>query len=70
MSSRRLAERLPRQEIVRDVVVTALQAVVGRWREPYDDAAIERANDLLDQLGIGALANAGSPASPTGSGSG
>lgn len=57
VSSRRLAERLPRQEIVRDVVVTGLQAVVGRWRESYDDAALERANDLLDQLGIGALAN-------------
>ena len=36
LSSAALAERIPPDETVRDVVVTAGYAVVGRWRERYD----------------------------------
>ena len=37
LSSAALAERLPARETVRDVVLTASYAVVGRWRENYDE---------------------------------
>jgi len=50
-----LAARLPRHESVRDVVVTAVHAVVGRWREAYDEADFRRATDLLEQLGVAHL---------------
>ncbi|MGN6245657.1 MAG: ABC transporter ATP-binding protein [Motilibacteraceae bacterium] len=56
LSSAALAERLPRGELVRDVVVTASYAVMGRWREAYDDLDHARATALLDALGVGALA--------------
>jgi iron complex transport system ATP-binding protein len=56
VTGRSLTERLPRRELARDVVVTAVHAVVGRWHERYDAAQLDRAGDLLEQLGIGALA--------------
>ena len=37
LTSAALADRIPRQELVRDVVVSASYGVVGRWRERYDD---------------------------------
>ncbi|WP_327039252.1 ABC transporter ATP-binding protein [Micromonospora maris] len=52
-----LAERLPADEKVRDVVMTAAWSVVGRWREEYDPADEARALALLDQLGAGTLAD-------------
>ncbi|KWX00873.1 putative ABC transporter ATP-binding protein [Carbonactinospora thermoautotrophica] len=55
LASVAVADQLPRHEPVRDVVMTALHAVVGRWREPYDTADEQRAAYLLDQLGVGAL---------------
>jgi iron complex transport system ATP-binding protein len=51
-----MADRIPRGERVRDVVVSAAYAVVGRWRESYDDADLERADQLLAEMGVGALA--------------
>jgi iron complex transport system ATP-binding protein len=56
LSSAALAERLPARETVRDVVVTASWAVVGRWREHYDDLDAERADELLGALGVAHLA--------------
>jgi iron complex transport system ATP-binding protein len=56
LTSAALAERIPRGERVHDVVVSAGYAVIGRWRESYDDLDHERADELLDQLGIAALA--------------
>jgi iron complex transport system ATP-binding protein len=52
-----MADRIPRGERVRDVVVSAAYAVVGRWREAYDDGDLERADRLLDEMGVGALAD-------------
>ncbi|MEV4842728.1 ABC transporter ATP-binding protein [Micromonospora matsumotoense] len=52
-----VAERLPAQERVSDVVVTAAWSVVGRWRESYDPADEARAHALLGQLGVGHLAD-------------
>jgi iron complex transport system ATP-binding protein len=50
-----LADRLPPEERVLDVVVTAAWSVVGRWRESYDPQDEARARALLGQLGMGAL---------------
>jgi iron complex transport system ATP-binding protein len=51
-----MADRIPRGERVRDVVVSAAYAVVGRWREAYDEGDLERADRLLAEMGVGALA--------------
>jgi len=57
LTSAALAERIPRGERVHDVVVSASYAVVGRWREEYDELDHERATELLAQLRIDRLAN-------------
>jgi len=56
LTSAALAERIPRGERVHDVVVSASYAVVGRWREEYDELDHERASELLAQLRIDRLA--------------
>ncbi len=56
LTSAALAERVPRQELVRDVVVSASYSVIGRWREQYHELDHQRAAALLDELGVGRLA--------------
>src|SRR3954449_11850717 len=56
LTSAALAERIPRSESVRDVVVSASYGVVGRWREQYDELDHNRAAELLVELGVGHLA--------------
>ncbi len=51
-----LASRIPDHERVLDLVVSAAYAVVGRWRERYDDTDLARAGELLGQLGVASLA--------------
>jgi iron complex transport system ATP-binding protein len=55
LTSAALAERIPREEIVHDVVVSASYSVLGRWREHYDDLDHDRADELLTELGAGRL---------------
>jgi iron complex transport system ATP-binding protein len=55
LTSAALAERIPRGERVHDVVVSASYAVLGRWREQYDELDHERADELLAQLRIARL---------------
>jgi len=55
LTSAALGERIPRHEVVRDVVVSASYGVVGRWREQYDDLDHGRANALLIEVGAKAL---------------
>jgi len=57
LASAALAERIPRGERVHDVVVSASYAVLGRWRERYDELDHSRASDLLTELGAGRLAD-------------
>ncbi len=57
LTSAALAERIPRGESVRDLVVSASYGVVGRWREEYDDLDHERALQLLEELGVKGLAD-------------
>ncbi|WP_459984460.1 ABC transporter ATP-binding protein [Nocardioides sp. AN3] len=52
LTSAALAERIPRSEAVRDVVVSASYGVLGRWREEYDGLDHDRAQDLLVEIGI------------------
>ena len=57
LTSAALADRLPRSERVADVVVSASYAVLGRWREEYDELDHQRAKELLTELGIGHLSD-------------
>ena len=47
-----LSERIPPDEVVSDVVLTAAWAVLGRWRERYDLWDASRALALLAALGV------------------
>lgn len=57
LSSSALAERVPGGEVVRDLVVSAGYAVLGRWRERYDDVDYQRAVEMLESLGAEHLAD-------------
>jgi iron complex transport system ATP-binding protein len=52
-----LAERIPADESVRDVALTASWGVVGRFREQYDAIDEIRARELLDLMGMAGLAD-------------
>jgi iron complex transport system ATP-binding protein len=56
LSSSALSQRVPDGEVVRDLVVSAGYAVLGRWREAYDDVDYERAVDMLESVGAEHLA--------------
>ncbi|HEX5742079.1 MAG TPA: ABC transporter ATP-binding protein [Pilimelia sp.] len=51
------ADPLPDRETAHDAVRTAAWSVVGRFRERYESVDDARASALLDQLGVGALAD-------------
>jgi iron complex transport system ATP-binding protein len=57
LTSAALADRIPRGERVSDVVVSASYAVLGRWREHYDDLDHARAGNLLREVGVSHLAD-------------
>lgn len=52
-----LATRIPPEEVVRDVVLTASWGVVGRFTERYESMDEARAGELLEQFGVAALAD-------------
>ena len=56
LSSSALAQRIPGDELVSDLVVSAGYAVLGRWRERYEDVDYQRAVDMLESLGAEHLA--------------
>lgn len=51
VSSSALGNRIPPDEKVEDLVVSAGYAVLGRWREEYEEIDFEQANEILDQVG-------------------
>jgi iron complex transport system ATP-binding protein len=57
LSSSALAQRVPDDELVRDLVVSAGYAVLGRWRERYEEIDYRRAVDMLESLGAEHLAD-------------
>ncbi|TCN56998.1 iron complex transport system ATP-binding protein [Rhodococcus sp. SMB37] len=56
LSSSALANRVPRDELVVDLVISAGYGVLGRWREEYDDIDNIRAVEMLEGLGAEHLA--------------
>jgi iron complex transport system ATP-binding protein len=56
LSSSALSQRIPDDEVVRDLVVSAGYAVLGRWREKYEDVDYEQAVDMLESVGAEHLA--------------
>ena len=56
LTSAALADRIPKSELVKDVVVSASYGIVGRWREHYDDLDHDRARELLVEVGASHLA--------------
>ena len=56
LSSSALSQRVPDDELVRDLVVSAGYAVLGRWREQYEDVDYRQAIDMLESLGAEHLA--------------
>jgi len=55
-SSAAFAERIPDSELVADLVLSASYAVLGRWREEYDEPDHQRAHELLTEVGAAHLA--------------
>jgi len=55
LTSAALAERIPRHELVGDLVVSASYAVVGRWRESYEELDHDRARGLVEAMGAAHL---------------
>ncbi|MGB0875467.1 MAG: ABC transporter ATP-binding protein [Mycobacterium sp.] len=56
LSSSALSQRVPDDEVVRDLVVSAGYAVLGRWRERYDEMDYNQALDMLESVGAEHLA--------------
>ena len=52
LCSMALADRVPGHERAVDVVVTAAHGVIGRWREGYEPADLQRAAELLARVGM------------------
>lgn len=57
LASSSLAEQWPSKERAEDVVLGAAWAVLGRWREQYDEWDVERARGLMEGLGVVHLAD-------------
>ena len=57
VSSPSLVDRVPPEEIVSDVVISAGYAVLGRWRESYDAMDRAQAVESLESMGAEHLAD-------------
>lgn len=56
-ASTAMARRVPRDERVIDVVMTAAYSVTGRWNESYDDIDTKRAQRVLGEWKLSAFEN-------------
>ena len=56
-ASTALARRVPRDERVIDVVLTAAYSVTGRWNETYEEVDLRRAQRVLSEWKLTALEN-------------
>ena len=54
-ASTALARKVPRDERVIDVVLTAAYSVTGRWNESYDEIDLRRAQRVLSEWKLGHL---------------
>jgi len=55
-ASSAMSKRIPADETVLNVVLTAAYSVTGRWNEQYEDVDIRRASRVLDEWKLGHLA--------------
>ncbi|MEV4361536.1 ABC transporter ATP-binding protein [Nonomuraea sp. NPDC004186] len=55
LASSALAERIPPEEKVIDLVLTASYGIMGRWTEEYDSNDVTRAVELIDMMGAAHL---------------
>ncbi len=55
-ASTAMARKVPADELVVDVVLTAAYSVTGRWNEQYEDIDVRRANRVLAEWKLGHLA--------------
>ncbi|MGV0345292.1 ABC transporter ATP-binding protein [Corynebacterium coyleae] len=51
VTSSAVANRVPEDEKVGDLVVSAGYAILGRWREDYDEMDYDQALEVLEQVG-------------------
>ena len=51
MASAAIVHRIPAEEKVADIVISAGYDVIGRWRETYDEMDYERAINILETVG-------------------
>ncbi len=51
-ASTAMARKIPRNESVLDVVLTAAYSVTGRWNEEYEEIDLRRAHRVLDEWGL------------------
>ncbi|MDR3070564.1 MAG: ABC transporter ATP-binding protein [Propionibacteriaceae bacterium] len=57
VSSAAMSDRIPKGELVKDVVVSAAYGVTGRWIEVYEAVDYDRADELMFQMRIDHLMN-------------
>lgn len=55
LTSTAVSERLPQDETVQNVVVSAAHAVIGRWTEEYDHFDLDRATAMIAEMSISHL---------------
>lgn len=51
-ASTAMARKIPRNETVLDVVLTAAYSVTGRWNEEYEEIDLRRAHRVLSEWGL------------------
>jgi iron complex transport system ATP-binding protein len=55
LASSAMAKRIPGEEAVLDVVLTAAYAITGRWNEVYEDVDVARARRVLGEWKLSAF---------------
>ncbi|EFQ84078.1 ABC transporter, ATP-binding protein [Aeromicrobium marinum DSM 15272] len=56
-TSTTIADQIPATESVRDAVLSAAHAVLGRWNEQYDDLDVRQADQIMGEMGVARLAD-------------
>ena len=57
LTSSALAHRIPAEEKVADLVISASYSVLGRWRETYEEMDFDQAAEILEKMGAEHLAD-------------
>ena len=57
LTSSSIAHRIPNDEKVADLVISASYSVLGRWRETYEEMDFEQLSEILERMGAEHLAD-------------